>query len=271
MAINKKSFEPIYHQLATEIKKQISKGKLQPGDPIPSESALIKKYQISRGTVRQAMQILENETLIEKFPGRGTFVAEPPQEETPVVEPVASEAIKKQITVKSMFEQVIESTSKPTSINMVEKSQSIATPKIQNLLKLANDSVITSLNRILFVNDEPWCVEKSYFPEEIGKVIENFDLTKTLYTQFQSQTSNKIILTKYIIESMPADDEFSLILKVEKGTPLFQLIRVSYFDNNRPFELSYDTYRADRLRFNLAMSYESEDMKFNVKPLKQFR
>ncbi len=84
-------------------------------------------------------------------------------------------------------------------------------------------------------------------------------------------TVKKIILTKYIIESIPADEETSIILKVDQGTPLFQLIRISYLENNTPFELSYDTYRADRLRFNLSVSYNSDEIKFNIRPHKKFR
>lgn len=77
MSIDKNSFVPLYHQLFEKIKMQISKGELNPGDTVPSESKLVTKYNVSRGTVRQAMQKLEHENLIEKFPGRGTFIAEP--------------------------------------------------------------------------------------------------------------------------------------------------------------------------------------------------
>lgn len=267
MKIDKNSFTPLYHQLASQFKQLVTQGKLLPGDSMPSESVLMEKYQISRGTVRQAMQLLENEGLIEKFPGRGTFISKPKEESKPSTKPET----KKDIAVTSMFEQIKESTSKNSGIFLIEKHQQIATPQIQNLLKLPDDSVVLYLSRILSVEKEPWCAEKSYYPDDMAGIMEKFDLNQPLYQQFQKKTGHKIIVTKYIIESIPADENFSALLSTKIGDPLFQLIRISYFDNNQPFELSFDTYRADRVRFNLAMAYDSEDMKFNIKPLKPFR
>ncbi len=56
-------------------KIKILKGLLKPGDIMPPESVLIKEYGISRGTVRQAMSKLIQDGLIERYPGKGSFVS----------------------------------------------------------------------------------------------------------------------------------------------------------------------------------------------------
>ena len=73
---------PKYRQLKEIIKKEINKGKLKPGDRIPAEERIAEKYEVSLGTVRQAMAELANEGLIYKEQGRGTFVAEKKREKT---------------------------------------------------------------------------------------------------------------------------------------------------------------------------------------------
>ena len=77
MGIDKQSAMPLYYQLTEILKEKIQQGKIKIGHPLPSETELIEKYQVSRGTVRQALQLLTQEKLIERFPGKGSFVAEP--------------------------------------------------------------------------------------------------------------------------------------------------------------------------------------------------
>jgi GntR family transcriptional regulator len=64
----------LYRQVDSILREQIGDGLLRAGDRLPSEEALRAEYGISRGTVRQALDALERDGLIERAPGRGTFV-----------------------------------------------------------------------------------------------------------------------------------------------------------------------------------------------------
>ena len=68
---------PLYSQLVGIIKQNISSGKLGVGDLLPSESELCRAMGISRNTVRQAIGELEEEGLVVRKRGKGTFVADP--------------------------------------------------------------------------------------------------------------------------------------------------------------------------------------------------
>lgn len=71
--LDRNSSVPIYIQLADEIRQQIENKKILPGDMLNSESEMVKKYGVARLTVRDALNILVNEGLIEKRHGKGTF------------------------------------------------------------------------------------------------------------------------------------------------------------------------------------------------------
>ena len=71
----KRSGLPLYYQVMRDLKEQIVSGKLGPGDRLPSEARLTSRYRVSRVVVRQALQILEDQGLIERERGRGTFVS----------------------------------------------------------------------------------------------------------------------------------------------------------------------------------------------------
>jgi GntR family transcriptional regulator len=76
--VNHRDPTPLYVQLATELRADITSGKLAPHDPIPSESYLEQQHEVSRQTVRRAMAQLREEGLIYTLPQRGSFVAERP-------------------------------------------------------------------------------------------------------------------------------------------------------------------------------------------------
>lgn len=67
---------PAYDRIANDIRLRITTGDLNPGDQLPVESDLVEVYQVSRGTLREALRLLASEGLLETIRGRtgGTFV-----------------------------------------------------------------------------------------------------------------------------------------------------------------------------------------------------
>lgn len=73
--ISNSSEQPIYAQIATQIKNLIITGELAPGDALPSIRYLAKELRISVITTKRAYDELERDGFIETFPGKGSFVA----------------------------------------------------------------------------------------------------------------------------------------------------------------------------------------------------
>lgn len=68
-------FMPRYRAIAHRLRQQIRGGQYQPNERIPSEAMLVKQYEVSRGTVREALDLLTQEELLLRRPGVGTIVA----------------------------------------------------------------------------------------------------------------------------------------------------------------------------------------------------
>ncbi|MCQ4084520.1 GntR family transcriptional regulator [Streptomyces sp. RB6PN25] len=66
-----------YEAIADALREQIRTGRLSPGDRLPTEAALVKRYKVSLPTVRQALGVLQAEGLVVKSHGRGNFVRKP--------------------------------------------------------------------------------------------------------------------------------------------------------------------------------------------------
>lgn len=68
---------PPYQQIAADLRAQIQRGKLQPGDRLPSNGQLAEEYSSSRETIRRALRVLTDEGLIAAHSTLGTFVLRP--------------------------------------------------------------------------------------------------------------------------------------------------------------------------------------------------
>ncbi|MEA2249512.1 MAG: GntR family transcriptional regulator [Solirubrobacteraceae bacterium] len=75
--LDRTSFVPLYYQLQEVLKEQIESGVWSPGEALPSEPELARRFRISRVVVRQALAILQDDRQIVRVKGRGTFVAQP--------------------------------------------------------------------------------------------------------------------------------------------------------------------------------------------------
>ena len=76
---------PLYVQLREVLRQDIRDRGLRPGDRLPTEDDLERRYGVSRSTIRQAMGDLAAEGVVRRFQGRGTFVGTPKIQHTPVL------------------------------------------------------------------------------------------------------------------------------------------------------------------------------------------
>ncbi|MFG2815029.1 GntR family transcriptional regulator [Streptomyces sp. NPDC048410] len=70
---------PRHHDIADDLRRQITSGRLQPGERLPSEVALAEQYAVSTVTLRHALAVLQGERLVEKIHGKGNFVRRAPR------------------------------------------------------------------------------------------------------------------------------------------------------------------------------------------------
>ncbi|QGU95742.1 GntR family transcriptional regulator [Clostridium bovifaecis] len=113
LIISNSSGEPIYEQIANQIKTLIIQGELQEGDALPSIRNLAKELQISVITTKRAYEELENEGFIETVGGKGSFVAAQNKEllrekKLKVIEEKLSEVVLESKMLNLSFDDILE-------------------------------------------------------------------------------------------------------------------------------------------------------------------
>lgn len=187
---------PLYAQLVGIIKREISSGALKIGDLLPSEAELCRALDISRNTARQAIGELEDEGLVVRKRGKGTFVADPNNSRR---------------GVRYSFTTEVSSLGKTPSSTLVDFGVVIPTRAVCQRMDLQERTPVYCFTRVRNVDGEPLILETSYYPQYIYP-----NLTREMV-----QTHSFYSLLYHVgITPFSAEDSYeSVILDAPPGQP----------------------------------------------------
>jgi GntR family transcriptional regulator len=224
---------PLYYQVMRELKEQIVSGKLAPGDRLPSEARLTGRHRVSRVVIRQALQILEDQGLIERERGRGTFVSQR------VVDDAAPR-------ISGSLEDLIHM-GPGTTLRVAEFRLVRATPDLAEVFGTEVDAELFFVKRVRLVDEMPFAVLTNYIPFEIGARISVNELTRQpLITLIEQQAGVDIEWASQVYEAVAADAEMAELLELDLLTPLLKLTLTVYAADGSVVDLAHVFYRSDR-------------------------
>jgi DNA-binding GntR family transcriptional regulator len=149
---------PAYAQIADDLRRQITDGALSAGDRIPSEQELMTDYGVSRIVVRMAIDVLQNEGLVTKQQGRGTFV----REQRPLRKRVVGDLYAKRPTGSPM-KRAAEAQGRRSEWEY-QSRRTTATKAIAERLNIEAGDEVMRTNYRFFADDEPIMLSTSYEP-----------------------------------------------------------------------------------------------------------
>lgn len=231
---------PLYFQLVSIIKRFVSAGILSPGDLLPSEAELCKNLAISRSTVRQAIGSLEEEGLVVRKQGRGTFVAEP--------------------KMRRRSENVYSFTSEITAMGLTPSSTLIEfdvikpSPDIMKMFSLkTNEDLFYRFTRIRRVDGEPLMLETSFYPQYIyPKLTRELAETHSIYSLlYEVGIVPASAVDSY--EAVRLTKEEAELLGCKSGSAGFFHQRQTLAENGETFELTQSLMRGDRTKLEVVL------------------
>jgi GntR family transcriptional regulator len=239
--VDHESYIPLYIQLKEILQDYIDQKVWQPGDQLPSEPELCKKYGISRTVVRQALQEMQRDGVIFRRKGKGTFVAEPKFKESHIQK------------LTGFYQDMVERGYHVVS-KVLDQQVIPADSKIARYLELELETPVVRTTRLRFVNDEPINLVTAYVPHEYCPELVNADLTnQSLYAFLECQCGMVIVRGRRTIEAVQATEDEAQLLEVETNGPLILVNGVSYVQDNSPIEYYYGLHRCDRSRFEVEL------------------
>jgi GntR family transcriptional regulator len=237
---------PYYAQLIQLLKSKIDRGDWPAGSQLPGEPELCNLYRISRTVVRQALGEMEQQNLIIRRKGKGTFVAEPK----------VSESLAQKLT--GFYSDMVERGYR-VATEVLRHRVAPANDKIADYLRLPPRTPIIDIHRLRFVNDEPIQLVTSYLPYAMAPRLMEVDLAhRSLYDVLENECGLWIARGRRYIEAVAANETEARLLQVERGAPLIMLDSVSYLDDGCPLEYYHAVHRGDRSRFEVELVRERQ-------------
>ena len=227
-----------YEKIAFDIKEDILSEKYKPNEQLPFEKELCEKYNVSKMTVKKALDLLVNDGLIIKRRGSGTFVKDITEKEIQMI------IEKKQfsgLTTTSIGHKV---TSKVLEFKIIN-----ATKEIADILKIEEDEFIYFVHRVRYVDDKAVVIEKTYIPLNLIPGMKLADVKKSIYGYIKDKLGLNIQSAHSTVRAMKSDELDRKYLNLEKDEPILEVERVAYLDNGKVFEYSFSRHRYDKFEF----------------------
>jgi GntR family transcriptional regulator len=201
----------------------------EPGSPAPSERELVQHFGVARMTVRQALDALVSEGLLERVPGRGTFVARAKAD-------VA-------VRLSSFTEEMGRRGLRPESRTLVARIES-AGPGVARALEIGEGDQVVHWQRLRFADGVPICIEDAYLADSIVPRFLDSPLPASLYVELERRDLLPTWGEDSVCAAVARADEAEL-LGIREHDSVLRISRRA-FASEIAVEVSRSTYRADR-------------------------
>lgn len=235
------SSKPLYEQLKDIIEHKINSGEYKPNEQLPSERELGEMYEVSRITVRQAIALAEQEGLVSRVHGVGTFVSRP--------------RIKQELSTVADFQSTVTQHGLIASTKLIETNTVMSDFKLSKILDLNGLEKVLNLQLSGYGNDSPIVYYSTFFPYELGQEMKRLAMeyienelpfsTLDLYKQIKRYKPTHVEQT---FEALAATNDLAEKLKVDVNEPLLGITSILY-QNQTPLEYKEGYYRGDKYRF----------------------
>lgn len=243
--------EPMYRQIAEDLRTKIEFGVIARGSRLPTEIELMAEYETSRNTVRDAIKLLAARRLVETLPGQGTYIVE---KITPFVSTLTGDPQAGGAEEQIYLAEVQASGRTPTSSEPrveIQKTDNV----IAGALQIDVGAELVSRHQQRSMDGIPWSLQTSFYPMSL------IERGATALIQARDIPDGTVrYLAKCGIKQVGYSDRISVRSPDETETTFFKLLadgrvsvfvisRVAFEENGDPFRLMVTVYPADRNQF----------------------
>ncbi|CAK7081470.1 GntR family transcriptional regulator [Tissierella sp.] len=237
--IDKQNKMPLYFQLMDIIINMIEEGNLRENDQLPSERELCDIYDISRSTVRQAIQELEKEGYIYKLHGKGTFVS--------------PKMFKQNLLKFYSFTEEMKKIGKIPSSKVLDFQIISCNEKLSKKMNLNIGEKIYIFTRLRLADNEPMMLETSYVPyaKFLGLTQELLE-GNPMYDIFAKMYNISITSAEEVFRSVLTRTDEAELLRYTSGLPSMMIERITY-DNENIVEYTRSIARGDKFKYSILL------------------
>lgn len=225
----------LHEQLGAELERLVRAA--SPGDRLPTELELTRRYGVSRTTIRRAMQVLIDRDVVVRRPGMGTFVKVP--------------TLTHELSGSATFLADVFTTGASHEIRLLDFEW--------GRRPVPDDTVVDgegwlSANRLYLRDGTPLAYAQLVVPEPAGSQVTRQDMEESVPLAVLHRVGVQVVNVHVVITYLSADVETARLLDLAPGAPCVQVTRRLDSERGRPCLWSWTRLPADRMRFSFDMA-----------------
>jgi GntR family transcriptional regulator len=230
----------LYQDVLGFLQEDINSGRYSPGEKLPSEDHLAREFSVSRITLREALRVLEDEGVIVRRHGAGTFVRD--KKAVPI------QNLSSIVSISTIFKRA----GLEDRFNKAESRKMAATQRIAEKLHIPSGQEVWEVERLRTLGENPAIYGFDYFPAAFippGGEKSLDDYKHSLYhflSEVCGQTSDDGVCR---FKPIMSDKKLSDILKIRHNSPLMYVETVDFDSNKQPILYSYSYYVPEMFLF----------------------
>jgi GntR family transcriptional regulator len=237
---------PRYHRIAEELRAAIRAGDLVAGERLPNQRSLARQFGVTLMTLRQALETLEREHLIDRRHGLGTYVAAPS---------IDYDILQLRRFAGDLLAQGERVTTRLLSSRFVTADNVMATA-----LALPPRARLLALERLRLVDGHPMSLQRSYLPGRIGEALLHADLAQTPLRQaLEFKLGLVVARARETVAAVRLGRREARELGCQPGVPAFKSERVSTSVAGEAIVFDRVFIPGDRFRITRELSYPAPD------------
>jgi GntR family transcriptional regulator len=225
---------PLYLKLKRSIEEAVRRGVLLPGDALPSERDIAAKADISRVTVRKAVQDLVRDGLLVQRHGSGTFVAR------------AVERVEQSLSLLTSFTEDMARRGKTLRSEWLDRGIYAPSPEEMMVLGLSPQESVARVSRLRIADGTPLAIERAALP--VMALPDPTAVGSSLYAALEKTGSRPVrAIQRISAANLGAAD--ARLLDLPTGTAGLHIERISYLASGKVVEFTRSIYRGDTYDF----------------------
>ncbi|MGG5795336.1 trehalose operon repressor [Bacillus nitratireducens] len=226
-----------YEQIYTEISKSIDNKQLKEGCKIPSETELMRQYEASRGTVRKAVDLLQERGYVQKIHGKGVFV-------------LKRKNIEFNFGGIVSFQEENERLGRHCITEVVEMEKVKATKEVAKLLNVKEKTEIDHIKRVRNIDGEKVILDINHFVSEYIPGLTSEIAAESIYKYIEKELGLHISYSQRVIEVQPCTEDDRKYLDLN-GTDYVVVVKnFTHFYDGSQFEYTESRHRLDIFHFS---------------------
>ncbi len=152
--------EPMYRQIADDLRGKIKSGDIAPGAQLPTEIELMEQYEASRNTVRDAIKLLTTRGLVEARAGQGTFVV---AKINPFVTTLTGD-LQANVNESLVYEADVQAGGRNPAMSEVRVEIQSASGVVADALRVEPGTQLVSRHQQRYIDGIPWSLQTTFYP-----------------------------------------------------------------------------------------------------------